>query len=300
MSLLAMSLLLPAAGCGDVSQKNDWIVQAVFEEAGEEAAGVKLLCRTAESEEGEYKLFSAQGAEEEDALRKLERQESGSFYFGHCELLFLEKETTAERAEDAAEFWQEPEKGCGNMAVYLINMGEEEKEGQDWKGFFSQLERLHKEQPVTAWAHNVAGEEDSFLLPQLLWEEDGLKSDGVVFFWENGKEAWNDGRAQLAGVILGRKDRLAWQSGEGEEIVLEPVVVSYPFTEAETKKAAVVLDAFDNGQTGAKAAKRAKEEIERELVQMVQETAQPEKDIFGFARRRIPAENPHCRVNIWS
>ncbi|MBQ5754952.1 MAG: hypothetical protein IIV90_04720 [Oscillospiraceae bacterium] len=288
------------AGCGDVSQKNNWIVQAVFEETGNETVRVKLLCRTAESEEGEYKLFSARGEEEEDALKELKRQESGSFYFGHCELLFLKKETAAEQAEDAAEFWQEPERGCGNMAVYLINMGEEEKEGQDWKSFFAQLERLHKEQPVTAWAHSMAGEEDSFLIPQLLWEEDGLKSDGTVFFWEDGKEKWGEGRASLAGVLLGQKDRLDWQSEDGEEIFLEPVVVSYPFTEVEAGKEAVVLDAFDKGKAGKEAAQKLKEKLEEELEQMVQETARPGKDIFGFARRCVAAEKLRCRVNIWS
>lgn len=298
LTLFVVGLLVIMAGCGDVSQKNDWIVQAVFEEPGKETVRVKLLCRTAESEEGEYKLFSARGQEEEDALKELKRQESGSFYFGHCELLFLERETTAEQAEEAAEFWQEPGNGFGNMAVYLINMGEEEKEEQDWKSFFSQLERLHKEQPVTMWTHSMAGEEDSFLIPQLLWEEDGLKSDGTIFFWGEGKEIWDDGKTQLAGVLLGQKDRLSLQSGE-EEVVLEPVVVSYPLTEKGGQKAAIVLDAFDKGKIEKEAIQKLKEELETELEQMVRETAQPGKDIFGFARRRIPAEKTHVRVNIW-
>lgn len=291
-------------GCRDVSQKNDWIVQAVFEKPEREETTVKLLCRTAESEEGEYKLFFAQGEEGEDALKELKKREGGSFYFGHCELLFLDEGVTLEQAEEAAEFWQEPENGCGNMTVYLINMGQEAKEEQEWKGFFAQLERLHKEQPVTAWAHKLAGEEDCFLIPQLLWEEDGVRSDGVVFFGDGVKERWEENHVQLAGVLLGQKNSLTWQSGEGTETVLEPVTISYAVTNSGAKKAAIVLDAFGKGHGTEEERQALKEEIEEELKQMVRETLGPGKDIFAFARRaeftgKEKEEEQICRVNVW-
>ena len=288
---LAAVLALGLAGCRDVSQKDSWIVQAVLEAPGPSPT-LGLLCRAVGQQEGQdrYLLFTAEGAEEGEALEQARSRAGSEFYFGHCEYLLLAGDWSREEIRQASAFWRKPERGCGNLRVYQCDAGLLQGQDTDWQAFLEGLARLEEEDTYRAYAYRLTARQTPALLPLLSWEgQEGLLScRGLNFYRADGEspQLWEGNRTALAALLDGQTHSVLWSGEEGSRIQLEPALITYRIQGGQDWSLHLSLDAFVRLKTGEeRKAGELEGQVQRELEALIAETWAPGADLFGFGKR---------------